>query len=450
MFRGRRFDDRVGPGGVVSAAVAVPLAGPAPVPVAEEEVPQVAEYPPDSRNSLNSPTSPNSPIPPTPATPLTPLTPPVGATEEPAPSVEEVVPAAAATDVAPVCDDIVVNGSQPASGDDTPPPGPLGGVSLSGRVTAGSGRPLAGAVVTVLACDGTPAAVATSGRDGTYRVAGLVGSCYAVAAQLEPHRPTARLLSLSAGQVTLDLVLPGRGSIAGRVVTGRDAIALPDIAVRLSGPDGTAVATTFSTTDGSYRFDFVDEGRWTLLVQSPRYRELSTVVEVRPGECADTELRLVGSGGLRGRVTSPGPIPVAASIVMLLDTVGEVSASAVTDALGAYEFPEVPSGRYTLVAIDIEPAVGSVTVLSGEITAADLSVRQGSDGRPGGRADGPGTRAATVAQAPPAAPAYPPAQVPPLVPASPPAPVSPPAQVPPPAVGDAGYVGTFRPLSEAS
>ncbi len=249
------------------------------------------------------------------------------------------------------------------------------GVTLTGRITTVSGLVLAGASVSVLGLDGMSAGTATTEADGVYHLTGIPGGVYAVAAQLAPHRPAAALLSLGAGHAVLDLALTGRGTLRGRVVTGLAGIALPDVPVRLVGPDGRTVATVFSAVDGQYRFTGIDEGTWAVTVQSPRYREVTLEATVAADEDTVVDVVLVGNGTVRGQISSPGSTPLSGSRVLLLDATGAVQGSVLTDSSGHYDFGEVVTGVYSVVVLDLTPSVGTVEVTASEVATCDLRVR---------------------------------------------------------------------------
>jgi hypothetical protein len=222
-------------------------------------------------------------------------------------------------------------------------------------------------------------------------------------------------------------------------------LVLADVPIRLVGADGRTEATVFSGADGTYRVPEVDEGDWSVAVQSPHYRRATVATSVAADAETVADVVLEGNGSVTGQVSAPGGTPVPGSRVLLLDSTGEVRASTLTDPSGGYRFTDVPTGGYAVVVVDLTPAAGAVRVTASEVATCDLRVRdQALPASPVPMTEG----AAVPSDAPspigatsgipapplgsPASPvAVPPSELPPLMPppesgAAPPVPVSPP------------------------
>ncbi|HWO64293.1 MAG TPA: MFS transporter, partial [Umezawaea sp.] len=146
---------------------------------------------------------------------------------------------------------------------------------------------------------------------------------------------------------------PEQGQVAGGVpvignVRRQDGTHVPRAAVSLLDQRGRQVSRGTGGADGSYSVPSRGPGAYVLIVSAHGHQPRAWNVVV--GEDPETvDVTLTGEGELTGVVTAAGA-PLAGATVTLIDSRGEVIGATTTTADGAYAFPEVGAGSYTLVA----------------------------------------------------------------------------------------------------
>lgn len=239
--------------------------------------------------------------------------------------------------------------------------GPAG--ILSGKVTVEGGSPAGVAVIVY----GPQSAATVTGDDGAFSVGSLPDGKYVVRATVrgadveEVSLPT----TITQGKASPEPILAFRASTAkvtGKVVMadGSDAANLTVTAV---GPETRGARTT---TDGSFLFDGLKTGAYTISVEAKDTREGRVAVGVNASGPTDAgELRLSPIGRFGGSV-SYAAMPAAGVTV----TVPGTSVFSVTDAAGRFHFDAVPTGPQSVnVRVGTAPffrsATAMVTVLRG-------------------------------------------------------------------------------------
>jgi hypothetical protein len=191
-----------------------------------------------------------------------------------------------------------------------------------------------------------------------------------------------------AQSLTLDLVLAGTGSIAGRVVRPDGTPATPS-SIRL---DGALTAFTTSDETGAFAFRSVPAGRVVLAaldLTGPDYGRGS--VDVIEGQESRPVVVLNGLGSVAVRVRDAHGQPVSAAGVRIQSQSQRYADLATllasTDDAGMAAFPRVPSGRLAADALDPQTALSGATlgpVLADGGTASLEIVLEGA-GRLAGR-----------------------------------------------------------------
>lgn len=307
--------------------------------------------------------------------------------------------------------------------------------TLEGEVVDASGRPVAGAVVEVLADRSRPDGVdllralaevqaagdtlaeARAAANGSFVLADLAPGRYLLRVSAPGYASTFRgdvrvTVDERAGgvRVVLDPGAGWRGTVRdgdGRPVGGARLVA---VAMRGEAAARTERVDTTSGADGSYRLD--------MLVAGVRYyveawgEGLAPEVFVAVAEgVAGRDLVLRAAGRVEGRVRDGATgQPVAGAQVTLLGREFAL-VSAVTDAAGAYVLPAVPPGTpllFSAKAAGWLPAtrggqdLAGLQVVAGGTLVLDAALERG--GRVEGRLlgpDGRGVPYASVALAPP-------------------------------------------------
>lgn len=197
-----------------------------------------------------------------------------------------------------------------------------GGASLGGTVgvrhgsappgTNGDGSGVSGwgdVVLTLTDVRGTVVAVTRSGPDGTYRFADLTEGTYtltAAAARLAPVAETVRVPA--EGHVTHDVALATRTRLHGTVRSAGAGRPVAEALATLVSEDGHVVGSRVTGEDGSFRFDDVPHGVYTITASG--YAPVASEIEIGPGHPSDVVLNLVppavdGAGGSPARPDAP-------------------------------------------------------------------------------------------------------------------------------------------------
>lgn len=247
-------------------------------------------------------------------------------------------------------------------------------VPVSGVVTTTDGTPVPGATVTLTDSDGTERS-AVSDSTGAYVIDDVpVGDHsftvvppdgYGVLSVPEP-------LTVPPGSeepiTDQDVVLQQQASVSGAVTAGGAPV--PGAVVTITGPGGTA--STGTAADGSYSFDLLPPGDYTVTLEVPfgYTADGPSVREVTVGtdDVTGVDFALHRPGSIGGIVTDTAGDPVPGVTI----TVGgpDGSADVVTGPDGAYYLGQLPAGGYTITMTVPEGYTAGITERSTTITAA--------------------------------------------------------------------------------
>jgi hypothetical protein len=245
---------------------------------------------------------------------------------------------------------------------------------VTGGVRTESGEPRAGATITVINPAGEEVARSSADDEGNFEVGGLPGGAYTILAISLPYRPNAALIAGSAGHTSVELILLGRGTVTGRLVTtaGGSPIAGTEVCLKNQVGDPPAVTTT-SDDSGGFRFDEVPEGSWSIMAQCPGHRSAKVDIDVTAGSEIDREVVLTPLGHLQGQVILANSTPVAGVRLSLVHSEGELVAATTTDENGSYQFSDLEPASYVVVCLTVDPEPDLLSVASGQ--TVDYSVR---------------------------------------------------------------------------
>ncbi|PRY16713.1 MMPL family transporter [Kineococcus rhizosphaerae] len=178
----------------------------------------------------------------------------------------------------------------------------VGSCALHGLLRNGS-EPVPGAVLTLLDVQGQVVASTRAGDDGRYRFGDLVAGSYVLSVLSEDHRPVAQNVEVGHGQETeLDLELSHGGRLVGTVNAASDGRGVQEASVTLVDGGGAVVDATTTDLDGSFSFDDLSGGRYTLTAAG--FPPVATGVEVPEGGHRDVEVAL-GDGARRDADEEP-------------------------------------------------------------------------------------------------------------------------------------------------
>ncbi|HUC14077.1 MAG TPA: carboxypeptidase regulatory-like domain-containing protein, partial [Acidimicrobiales bacterium] len=244
---------------------------------------------------------------------------------------------------------------------------------VRGQVTAATGEPLAGALVTLVTLDGDEAGHAIAGSDGVFAVGDMLEGTYTLIAAAPHFRPAASTFALSSEEAQAWLNLFGIGSMTGKVTTAKDGLPM-SVDIELVCPDGEIEARYRTGKDGCFSLTDVLEGSYELVVRNDGYRTVEVPVVVDRAQTLAIEVALIGVGHLYGAVTGPGGGWVPGVQVTLTDRTGTVVATTGTDGAGSYRFSEIPEGPYTVGAAAFGAVRSLVEVEAGSTVSADVNL----------------------------------------------------------------------------
>ena len=168
----------------------------------------------------------------------------------------------------------------------------VGNAAVHGLVTGADGRdPVCDGVLTLLDVQGRVVASTRTDEAGRYRLSDLVAGTFVLSVLSESFRPVARTIDLGHGQeLEEDVRLSHGGRLIGQVSAASDGRGVPEAAVTLVDGGGSVVERTTTDPEGSFDFDDLSAGHYTLTAAG--YAPVATTVEVDEGTHRDVEVEL--------------------------------------------------------------------------------------------------------------------------------------------------------------
>jgi protocatechuate 3,4-dioxygenase beta subunit len=273
-----------------------------------------------------------------------------------------------------------------------------------------------GATVTLRDAAGNIVATATTDTNGNYQFPNLPPGNYTVTVTpptgFVNTTPTTLPVNLAPGQIidTIDFGLrQPLGAIGDRVFNDLNGNGvqdpgepnLPGVTVTLNGIDAngnTVNLTTTTDANGNYQFANILAGNYTVTVTPPATFNATTPnpqnVTLAPGQTIDTvDFGLRQTPGTIGDrvfndidangIQTGAERGIASVTVTLLNAVGAVVATTVTDANGNYQFTNIAPGNYTVTLtnppgfVNTTPATLPVVLpVNTSIDTIDFGLRQ--------------------------------------------------------------------------
>jgi Carboxypeptidase regulatory-like domain len=235
-----------------------------------------------------------------------------------------------------------------ASPSPSPSPSPPLLFVISGRISYATGKlPFALQV----RLSGKKSATLMTDTDGNYRFEGLASGDYTVTPVEERlnFEPASRdLRNLTRNQQADFRAAPKLYKISGQI--RGPAGALPSVRIRL---EGATSATTSTDGNGNYSFERLPAGDYTVtptndkMSFAPRSRVINKLERDERADFSATETPQLHS--ISGQVRTPdAKLPAVFEIRLS----GAKSSTTMTDAGGNYRFVNLPSGDYTVTAVN--------------------------------------------------------------------------------------------------
>ena len=249
------------------------------------------------------------------------------------------------------------------------------GAGVTGTVLDLSGRPVAGANITVTSADGRQLTRAVSSPAGRYTLAGLPAGAITVIVTSPGHEPTAAALLFQPGSaLERDFTLAGSGTLSGFVRSAaQGGVPLAGAKVVISDPQGQVVASAVTSGDGGFSVQGAPSGTYALTATASGHLPASRQIQL-DGHTETAQLTLPLEREVNGFVRAPGGAPMPGISVTAATASGEIVATGVTDADGWYRLTGLGDGEHVLVAGGHEPVSAPVEVTSGETTSVTVRI----------------------------------------------------------------------------
>ncbi|NKY50635.1 MFS transporter [Nocardia vermiculata] len=280
---------------------------------------------------------------------------------------ESVAPVLSDEDPAPLPGSVVPEATaQLATADVTP------GASIGGRIGRENGQPVPASVLTLIDQHGKQVSRAIGDADGGYAVAAPGPGGYVLIASANGHSPVAVNVVIGARPQRVDLTLSSSGELAGSVRRSDSAAPVSGAIVTVTDLSGEVVGSAITDEDGTYVCRGVPSGTHTVAVVAAGMHPNAATLTVPDTGLMRYDAQLESMGTLVGAVQAEGRA-VANAQVSVLDTTGELVATARTDTEGRYVVSDLPTGDYVVVARSYPSVTGNVTV-TGTGSAHDVEL----------------------------------------------------------------------------
>ncbi|GAA2763644.1 hypothetical protein GCM10010103_26850 [Streptomyces paradoxus] len=235
------------------------------------------------------------------------------------------------------------------------------GIAVRGRVLGADRAAVGGAAVTLISLGGQQIGRSVSRSDGSYGVDAPGAGSYVLIAASEGYQPQASTIVVAGEPVAYDVLLSGTSGLAGVVRSAEGGTPVAGAVVIMTDVRGEVLATTRTDVLGEFTVTDLVPGPVTLAVSSPKHRPLAQVVEIGGAGTTRVELELRPGAQVRGTVRGGG-VPLSDARVTLVDAAGNVVATTRTGLDGAYAFPDLDTGAYTVIATGYPPRTAPLTV----------------------------------------------------------------------------------------
>ncbi|WP_078491786.1 MFS transporter [Streptomyces yerevanensis] len=194
-----------------------------------------------------------------------------------------------------------------------------------------------------------------------------------------PDQPLPAAVPAATASVPAEVPSVG-GTPVGGHVRGAESAPVPRAAVTLVSLGGRQLGRAVAGPDGSYQVDVPGVGSYVLIASADGYQPQASTVVVA-GEPVSYDILLSGTSSLLGTVRSADTKePVVGALMVAADVRGEVIATGLTGADGAFTFAELVPGQVTLAvtAVGYRPVALPVEVAAQGVTRSEVELSSGS------------------------------------------------------------------------
>ncbi|MCA0989644.1 carboxypeptidase regulatory-like domain-containing protein [Guptibacillus algicola] len=258
--------------------------------------------------------------------------------------------------------------------------------SLSGTVLDENGQPLKNAVVKIIDINGVVIGISAVDENGFYSIGGLRPGTYRILASAPATSApdvggASTGLTLMADQNrTANFVLRNNpGSVSGMVFDEDTGAPIVGANINILDSNGQVVATTTSTTGGSYLVNGLTAGSYTVSVFKTSYARKTAGAIVEPDQTTTVDFFLKRTtGSIFGKLQDDAGHQIDSDSVgiRLLDEKGLLLQSTVATPDCEFSFSDLPPGQYlvSISANGYQSKAVPVTVASGEVSELTITL----------------------------------------------------------------------------
>ncbi|WP_459117468.1 MFS transporter [Streptomyces malaysiensis] len=246
---------------------------------------------------------------------------------------------------------------------------------VHGFVRNADGGPVARAAVTLISLAGRQLGRSVAHPDGSYALDAPGSGSYVLIAAADGHQPQASTVVVGDEPLGFDIVLSATSGLVGNVRGAADGRPVEAAMVVVTDVRGEVLATGKTGEQGDFGFEELVSGTFTVAVNAPGYRPAALPVEVGAQGLTRVEIALQAGARVQGIVRAGAdrrPLPDAR--VTLVDSAGNVVATATTGEDGAYAFTDLDAGDYTVIASGYPPVAGALTVSGPGVDGHDVEL----------------------------------------------------------------------------
>ncbi|MEU7485138.1 MFS transporter [Streptomyces sp. NPDC042319] len=259
-------------------------------------------------------------------------------------------------------------------------PGTPEGPAITGFVRNADGQPVARSAVTLISLSGRQLGRSVAQANGSYVLNAPGAGSYVLIAAADGHQPQASTVVVGDQPIGYDILLSGTSGLRGlvrSVVTGEP---VDGAMVVVTDIRGEVLATGKTGTEGSFAFDELAAGTYTVAVNATDFRPTAQPVEVSGQGITRLEIALQSGARVQGIVRAGAdrrPLPDAR--VTLVDAAGNVVATSTTGEDGAYAFTDLDTGDYTVIASGYPPVANALSVDASGADGYDVELAHPGD-----------------------------------------------------------------------
>jgi EmrB/QacA subfamily drug resistance transporter len=235
--------------------------------------------------------------------------------------------------------------------------------AVRGVVRNAEGVGVPRAAVTLISLSGSQLGRAVARPDGRFGVDTPGPGSYVLIAAADGFTPQASTVTVGDRPLFHDLLLSSTSGLAGHVRGSMDGQPVRSAMVVVTDARGEVLATGRTGERGDFNFGELVAGTFTLAVNAPGYRPVAQPVEVQGQGVSRVDVELAAGARVQGVIRAGldrSPLPDAR--VTLVDSAGQVVATATTGEDGAYGFTDLDAGDYSVIASGYPPVATALNV----------------------------------------------------------------------------------------